>query len=242
MNLKRLEALSSAEKRLLTERSSFLREFIRMQRVLFELFVGIWALRKTPPAVTIYGSARFPQDHPVSLLSEKLGEELARLGFTVITGGGPGVMEATCRGAQKAGGKTIGLNIVLPFEQHPNPFLSKVLTFHYFFVRKFMLLKYSHAYVFLPGGFGTLDELTEVLTLIQTGKLFHFPVILLGREFWQGWDQWIKEQCVARGTISPKDLDLYFLCDDPRNAANWLKEAAQRLGLKLNPPNHSHSI
>ncbi len=233
MNLSRLDRLSELEKRLLSERPSFWREFFRMQRVLFELFWGLWCLRKTGPAVTIYGSARFAQDHPASRMAETLGALLAQQGFTLITGGGPGIMEAASRGGKLAGGNTIGLNIRLPHEQKPNPFLTQALHFHYFFVRRFMLLKYSHAYVFLPGGFGTLDELSEVLTLIQTGKIPPFPVILMGKEFWSGWSDWLKTQLVSQKTIAETDLSLMHTTDDPLEAARWICEASIRLGIPL---------
>jgi len=158
----------------------------RLKRIMKEFEHGFRSLRNLGPAVTVFGSARFTPGHPYYELSRKVGRRLAESGFTVITGGGPGAMEAANRGAREAGGPSYGLNIVLPREQEPNPYVDDTVEFHYFFVRKVMLVKYSCAYIVLPGGLGTLDELFEAATLLQCGKIGPFPLVLVGREFWQG--------------------------------------------------------
>ncbi len=164
-----------------------------------------------------------------------MGAALAREGFTVMTGGGPGLMEAANRGAKEAGGRSIGCNVMLPHEQAPNPYLDKVTTFYYFFVRKVMLVKYSYAYLILPGGFGTLDEMTEALTLIQTGKLYDFPVILMGSDYWSGFIKWVKESLVAQGAVSAADLDYIQVSDDPEEVLKRIREFSSGIGLKLRP-------
>jgi hypothetical protein len=148
-------------------------------------------------------------------MAEAIGREIAKAGFTVVTGGGPGVMEAACKGASEAGGQTVGLNIELPEDQKANPYAAISLHFHYFFVRKVMLVKYATAFVLLPGGFGTLDEMLETVTLIQTHKIRPFPMILVGRDYWQGLVDWLRGQVVARGHLSAADLDLLRITDDP---------------------------
>jgi uncharacterized protein (TIGR00730 family) len=158
----------------------------RLKRITFEFEHGFRSLRSLGPAVTVFGSARFTTGHPYYELGRQVGRKLAEAGFSVITGGGPGAMEAANRGAHEAGGPSYGLNIVLPHEQHPNPYVDETVEFHYFFVRKVMLVKYSCAYIVLPGGLGTLDELFEAATLLQCGKIGPFPLVLVGREFWQG--------------------------------------------------------
>src|ERR1044072_2781460 len=173
-----------------------LREFIRGFRVLH--FVG--------PCVTVFGSARFKEDHPFYALARQVGAGLTDIGFTVMTGGGPGIREAANRGAREAGGRSIGCNITLPQEQQANPYLDQVLTFRYFFIRKVMLVKYSYAFIVMPGGVGTMDELFEALTLIQTKKILSFPVVLMGEEYWHPLVDLLKRM-VEAGTISPADLD-----------------------------------
>src|SRR5437660_446463 len=158
---------------------------MRVLRISWEFIKGFRALHFVGPCVTVFGSARFSDDHPVYDLARRTGALLARAGFTVMTGGGPGVMEAANRGAKDVGGRSIGCNIRLPQEQKPNPYLDKWITFRYFFVRKVMLVKYSYAFIALPGGFGTLDEIFETATLIQTAKIRDFPMVLMGRDFWQ---------------------------------------------------------
>jgi uncharacterized protein (TIGR00730 family) len=156
-------------------------------------------------------------------MAEAIGREVVAAGFTVVTGGGPGVMEAACKGAIAAGGRTVGLNIELPMEQKANPYATISLHFHYFFVRKVMLVKYATAFVLLPGGFGTIDELFETVTLIQTHKIRPFPVILVGRDYWRGLLEWLREHGLMNGFISPEDLDFFALTDSP-------KEVVKRIG------------
>nr|WP_242519249.1 TIGR00730 family Rossman fold protein [Halochromatium roseum] len=171
--------------------------------------------------ITLFGSARFAEGHHWYQLAQATGAELARAGCAVITGGGPGIMEAANRGAQEAGGMSVGCNIRLPHEQHPNPYLDRVLTFDYFFVRKVMLLKYSSGFVFMPGGFGTLDELFETLTLIQTGKVEAFPCVLAGSAFWQPMLDVVMTQLYDAGTVTPGEVELELL-DDPAEIAAHL--------------------
>ncbi len=195
----------------------FMREFVRGFRTFH--FVG--------PCVTVFGSARFRQDHPYYALSEKVGEGLARMGFTVITGGGPGVMEAASRGAKQAGGYTVGCNIVLPEEQKLNPYLDRAVSFEHFFVRKVMLVKYSYAFVAMPGGLGTMDELFEALTLIQTGKIRNFPVVLMSTEYYRPF-MGLLAKMVAAGTISNTDLDLLLVTDSVQEALDHVQKHAVR--------------
>lgn len=198
-----------------------LREFIRGFRVLH--FAG--------PCVTVFGSARFKEDHPYYQLAREVGSALVHLGFTVMTGGGPGVMEAANRGAKEAGGCSIGCNIILPFEQAPNPYLDKMLEFRYFFVRKVMLIKYSYAFVVLPGGVGTMDELFEALTLIQTKKIRDFPVVLMGKDYYAPMIEFMERMLVEK-TISPADLKLFLVTDSIDEAmAHIEKFAIEKFGL-----------
>jgi uncharacterized protein (TIGR00730 family) len=230
--IKRLEELQG-EAKFLAGRHSLFHEFTRIVRIASEFVRGSWALRDIGPAITVFGSARFKEDHLYYGLARKTGEAFAREGFTVVTGGGPGLMEAANRGAKDVGGKCVGCNIVLPHEQSSNPYLDKVVTFYYFFVRKVMLVKYSYAFIILPGGLGTLDEMTEAMTLIQTGKLYEFPVILMGKTYWQGLNTWIDEVLVKNGAVSREDLDFIRITDDPHEAAEIVRRSAQGLGLKL---------
>lgn len=185
----------------------------RVLRIQSEFVEGFGALAEVPKAVTVFGSARTPRDHPEYERSRELGKALAEAGFAVITGGGPGVMEGANRGASDADGYSIGLGIELPFEQGLNDWVDLGINFRYFFVRKTMFVKYSQAFVCLPGGFGTLDEMFEALTLVQTGKVTRFPIILLGTDFWSGLIEWIKNTLVAEGKVSPADLDLIHCTD-----------------------------
>jgi uncharacterized protein (TIGR00730 family) len=187
----------------------------RVLRIMGEFVDGFDELAKLGRAVTVFGSARVAADDPMYELARQVGHELARDGFAVITGGGPGLMEAANRGAFEAGGVSVGCNIELPFEQHINAYVSLPLNFRYFFVRKTMFVKYSMAFIIFPGGFGTLDELFEALTLIQTGKICNFPVILVGRAYWQGLLDWIHDVMLAEHKIKAEDLDLLKLTDDP---------------------------
>nr|WP_296773801.1 TIGR00730 family Rossman fold protein [Rhodococcus sp. (in: high G+C Gram-positive bacteria)] len=190
----------------------------RVLRIQSEFVEGFGALAEVPKAVTVFGSARTPRDHVEYARSRELGTALAEAGFAVITGGGPGVMEGANRGASSADGFSIGLGIELPFEQGLNDWVDLGINFRYFFVRKTMFVKYSQAFVCLPGGFGTLDELFEALTLVQTGKVTRFPIVLLGTEFWSGLLDWIKNTLVAEGKVSPSDLDLIHCTDSVEEA------------------------
>jgi uncharacterized protein (TIGR00730 family) len=197
---------------------------------------GFRSLHFVGPCVTVFGSARFGEAHPHYQLGRQVGAELARVGFTVLTGGGPGIMEAANRGAREAGGRSIGCNILLPVEQHANPYVDRVVTFEHFFVRKFMLRKYSYAFVVLPGGLGTLDEVFETLTLIQTGKMHDFPVVLMGTAYWQPLIEFVRGM-VDKGTISSHDLDRLVLTDDPAQAAAAVRDVAlSRFGLSYAEP------
>lgn len=200
-------------------------------RVFRELIRGFRRLHFVGPCVTVFGSARFDPSHPYYELARDVGRRLATAGFTVMTGGGPGIMEAANRGAKDAGGRSIGCNIVLPQEQKPNPYLDTWLDFEHFFVRKLMLVKYSYAFVVLPGGFGTMDELFEVLTLIQTGKVQDFPVVLMGRDYYEPGMEQLKRM-VDRRTIDASDLTKVSILDDPTEVVNRITEQAmKRFGL-----------
>ena len=186
----------------------------RALRILGEFVEGFDALAGVGPAVTIFGSARARRSDPEYRLARRLGARLAKAGFAVITGGGPGIMEAANRGAQEGGGLSIGCNIELPFEQDINPYVDLGIEFRYFFVRKMMFVKYAEAFVIFPGGLGTMDELFEALTLIQTGKIEHFPVVLVGRDYWRGLMTWIVGTVLEEKKIDPDDLNLATVTDD----------------------------
>ncbi len=186
-----------------------------MFRIMAELVEGFEALHGIGPAVTIFGSARIQPGSPFYDKCLKTAENLAKEGFAVISGGGPGIMEAASKGAQNASGISVGLNIELPSEQMPNQFQDVRLEFRYFFVRKLMFVKYAVGYVIFPGGFGTMDELFEALTLIQTKKIRGFPVVLVGKDYWGGLIGWLRQTMLANGNISPEDLDLMHIVDEP---------------------------
>jgi uncharacterized protein (TIGR00730 family) len=186
----------------------------RVLRIQAEFVEGFGLLAELPRAVSVFGSARTPRDHPHYAAGVTIGAALAQAGYAVITGGGPGAMEAANRGASEAGGLSVGLGIELPFEQDLNEWVDVGIAFRYFFVRKTMFVKYAQAFVILPGGFGTLDELFEALTLVQTGKVTRFPVILFGTEYWSGLLAWIRTTLAETGTINPTDLDLITVTDD----------------------------
>ncbi len=192
---------------------SRMRELLLLWRAVRDFLRGFRVLHFGGPCVTVFGSARFGQSHPYYPIARELGRRVSLLGFTVMTGGGPGLMEAANRGAFEAGGRSIGVNIELPMEQDPNPFLYREVTCHYFFVRKVLLFKYSYAFVGLPGGFGTLDELCEALTLIQTGKIQNYPVVLIGTEYWAAFMTQL-QQMVDQGAVTASDLDLLKVTDD----------------------------
>jgi uncharacterized protein (TIGR00730 family) len=200
----------------------------RVLRIQGEFVYGINALAEVGAAVSVFGSARFSESHPAYAASRKLGGLLAHAGFAVITGGGPGIMEAANRGAFDAGGLSIGCNIELPFEQAGNPYTNLAINFRYFFVRKTMFVKFSNGFVIFPGGFGTLDELFEALTLVQTRKVSRFPIILYGRSYWQTLIDWITHTQLAEGTISPEDLDLLVLTDSVEEARDILVECYRK--------------
>ncbi len=210
------------EKRFLEGPRSRVEEAFRVLRIAMEFIYGFRRLHFVGPCVTVFGSARFLEDNHHYQRGVEIGELLAKAGFTVMTGGGPGIMEAANRGARNAGGRSIGCNIELPFEQNPNPYLDMSLDFRYFFVRKVMLAKYSYAYIAMPGGFGTLDELFEVATLVQTGKIERFPIVLVGKEFWAPLVEFFRDRLIAEGTISPEDLDLLFVTDSPEDAVEFI--------------------
>lgn len=196
----------------------------RMFRIIGELVEGFDKLSGVEPAVTIYGSARLNPRQKLYTQTVDIAYQLGRKGFSIITGGGPGVMEAANKGAHKAGVASIGLNIDLPEEQLPNAYTTKSITFNHFFARKVMLVKYATAFIIIPGGLGTLDELTEVLTLMQTHKMKPFPVILFNSDYWKGFLDWLQGYVLSRGYISEEDLDLLMICDKPEVAV----EAVQR--------------
>lgn len=196
----------------------------RMFRILAEFVEGFDVLSKIQqPAVTIFGSARTDSSHPDYHMAEELAAALAAHGYAIITGGGPGIMEAANRGAARNGGLSVGINIDLPHEQKANPFINMHLDFRYFFVRKVMFMKYSMAFVCFPGGFGSLDELFESMTLIQTKKIQPFPIILIGSAFWQGLIEWIKEQLHASKKISDQDLLLFYIFDTVEEAVQHIR-------------------
>ncbi|MBX9246459.1 TIGR00730 family Rossman fold protein [Actinotalea ferrariae] len=201
----------------------------RVMRIQSEFVEGFGALAEVGPAVSVFGSARTKPDHPDYELGVAVGRGLVEAGYAVMTGGGPGIMEAANRGAAEAGGLSIGLGIELPFEQGMNPWVDLGVNFRYFFARKTMFVKYAQGFVVLPGGFGTFDELFESLTLVQTHKVTEFPIVLVGTSYWQGLLDWLRGPVLDRGTISAKDLDLVQLVDDPDEAVRIVHERdAQR--------------
>lgn len=184
----------------------------------------------------MFGSARFKADHPYYELGREVGARLARRGFTVMTGGGPGLMEAANRGANEVGGRSIGCNIELPQEQRPNPYLDRFVTFRHFYVRKVMLVKYSYAFIALPGGFGTLDETFEIATLVQTGKVSEFPIVLVGREYWRPLIDFVRNRLLVEGTIDPGDEQRLQVTDSPEEAVDLVAGVAmRRFGLTYGP-------
>lgn len=196
----------------------------RIFRIMAEFVDAIDTLSRVGKAVTIFGSARVKPEDICYQKARLLAEKLVGAGFSVISGGGPGIMEAANRGAAEAGGKSVGMNIQLPFEQKPNPYANVSINYHYFFIRKVMFVKYSVAYVVMPGGFGTMDELFEALTLIQTKRIKGFPVILMGSEYWKGLLSWLKKTMLSEGMISVEDLDLFKVIDDPDEAVKHIKK------------------
>jgi len=205
-------------------------------KVFIEFIIGFRSLTFVGPCVTIFGSARYPEGHEYYELTRKMGAEVAKLGFTVMTGGGPGLMEAANRGAKEVNGRSVGCNIVLPFEQKPNPYLDKWVDIKYFFVRKTLLIKYSYGFVCMPGGYGTLDEFFEALTLIQTEKIKNFPVIVVGKQYHEEMMNHVRLM-KDKGTISPEDEFLFSLTDSVEEAIQILKEQSiKRFELRHEEP------
>lgn len=200
--------------------------------VMGDFMRGFRALHFVGPCITVFGSARYKEDHPYYKLAQEMGAAIAKMGFTVLTGGGPGIMEAANRGARDVGGRSVGCNIKLPFEQDANPYVDRSVTMNHFFVRKTLLLKYSYGYVIMPGGFGTMDEMFEALTLIQTGKIHNFPMVIMGGDYWRDLKELI-EGMIVGGTISPEDLNLIKYTDSVEEAVAHLEDkAVKQFGLR----------
>lgn len=212
-----------SESHFLSGPNPFPKDLWRLAQISAECMKGFFHLRDLGPSVTVFGSARFTEGHPFYDLAQEVGELLVKAGFTVVTGGGPGLMEAANKGAKLNGGKSIGCNIKLPKEQKPNAYLDKWIDFKYFFVRKLMLAKYSYAFIAMPGGYGTLDEVFEVLTLVQTGKIKNFPIVLLGVEYWTPLLEYIKTTLQKRAAIDKEDVSLLFLTDSPKEAVDHVR-------------------
>ena len=198
-------------------------ELLFALRVFWEFIKGFRALNFSAPCVTVFGSARFKEGHPYYEQARQVSARVAReLGLTIMTGGGPGIMEAANRGAREAGGRSVGCNVVLPHEQKENPYLDKFVTLHYFFVRKVLLVKYSYAFIIMPGGFGTMDEFFETLTLVQTRKIDDFPIVVMGTAFYRPLQDYLKFM-VEQGTISPEDMNYLLFTDDPEEAVGHIR-------------------
>ena len=205
-------------------------------KIMAEFVDGYEKMAKLGPCVSIFGSARLAEDHEYYQMAMDIAQKITEIGFGVITGGGPGVMEAGNRGAHKGGGISVGLNIELPFEQHFNPYIDKGYTmdFDYFFVRKVMFVKYSQGFIVLPGGFGTLDELMEALTLIQTGKIGRFPIVLVGSDYWGGLLDWFKKTLLTNGMIAEEDLNLFRVVDSAEDAVAHIKAFYEKYSVNVN--------
>ena len=215
----------------LLQRDASGQESWRSLRILAEFVEGFEALRELPPALTVFGSARVTENDPEYRAARAFGAAAAAAGFAIITGGGPGVMEAANRGCREGGGTSVGCNIELPYEQHLNPYVDLGIDFRYFFVRKTMFVKYAEGFVVFPGGFGTLDELFEALTLVQTGKVVHFPIVLYGSDYWSGLEGWLRDRVLAEHKIDGGDIDIFHVCDDPQEAVAHISEVLARRGL-----------
>ncbi len=221
-----------SENRFLEGPRSRRREFLFLIKVMREFIRGLRKLHFIGPCVTVFGSARFKEDHPFYIKAMEVGKAISNLGLTVLTGGGPGIMEAANRGAFENGGRSVGCNIVLPHEQKENPYVQKSVGFRYFFVRKILLVKYSYAFICMPGGMGTMDEMFEALTLIQTGKIKNFPVILFGIDYWKKLTELLNDM-VVNETISAEDLKLLLITDSVEEMTNHIrKNAIEEFGLK----------
>jgi uncharacterized protein (TIGR00730 family) len=219
-----LGKVEGAEKALLSGRRSRERDLESAVTFFLEFLRGFESFDFDRPCVTVFGSARFPEGHPHYELARALGRELAREGYAVMTGGGPGIMEGANRGAREAGGVSVGCNIRLPHEQKPNPYVDRFIEFEHFFIRKVMLVKYSSAFVIMPGGFGTLDEAFEVITLIQTNKLDRFPIVVMGGDFWENLRDFIRRTMLDAGTIDVSDLALTRPAETPAEAVRLIRE------------------
>jgi uncharacterized protein (TIGR00730 family) len=231
-----------ADRQMLEGPRSRTSELLQLLHVMRDFLRGFRVLHFAGPCVTVFGSARTREDDPNYKLARQMGVALARLGFTVMTGGGPGIMEAANRGAKEIGGRSVGCNIELPFEQKPNAYLDRWVTMHYFFVRKTLLVKYSYAFVVFPGGVGTVDELFEALTLIQTGKIKNFPIVVMGTDYWREMVDFIGKMARV-GTISAKDLDLIYVTDSVEQAVAHIREKAiEPFGLKPAVRRHSRLL
>jgi hypothetical protein len=202
-----------------------IKESWRVFRIMAELVEGVETLSKLGPAVSIFGSSRTKSGEALYKKGQEIARRLTQEGFAIISGGGPGMMEAVNRGAAEAGGKSVGLNIVLPFEQKPNPYANIRLDFKYFFIRKLMFVKYAVAYIILPGGLGTLDELFEAVTLIQTKRIRRFPVLMVGTDYWGGLVEWIKDRLLATKKIDARDLEIFQVLDDPEEIVNIIRKS-----------------
>lgn len=215
----------------------------RVFRIMSEFVEGFDALSHIPPSIAIFGSARVKPEEPIYQTAVDTARMLAEAGFGIVTGGGPGLMEAGNKGAQEGGTCSVGCNIELPFEQHINPYVDIDIEFRYFFVRKMMFIKYTEGFVIFPGGFGTLDELFEAVVLIQTKKIRNFPVILFGVDYWKGLIDWIKSSLLATGKINPTDVDIFHLTDDPQEVVRIVKEFYdKRYREDMNHPDLDQSI
>ena len=219
-----LEAATNLEKKFLKGRQNRAEELESAVRYFLEFLKGFESLDVTGPAVTVFGSARFDEGNEFYQLARRVGGRLAEANYAVITGGGPGIMEAANRGAKEAGGASIGCNITLAHEQSPNPYIDQFVQFDHFFVRKVMLVKYSTAFVVLPGGFGTLDEVFETLTLIQTDTIDEFPVVLMGSGYWSRMQAFVEDSLLGNGTISEDDIKLFHITDSPDEAIRIIRE------------------
>jgi uncharacterized protein (TIGR00730 family) len=221
-----------SDRALLEGPQSRLKEVVTLFRAMRDFLRGFRALHFVGPCITIFGSARFSESHPYYAIAREMGRRVSAMGFTVMTGGGPGLMEAANRGAQEQGGLSVGCNIELAHEQAPNGYLDRWVTCHHFFVRKVLLFKYSYSFIVMPGGLGTLDELTEALTLIQNGKIKSFPVVLIGTKYWQPFVALLQEM-VREGAVAPADLNLLMLTDDLDDAVEHIERyAVSGFGLK----------
>ncbi len=230
MNPAPTEPESLAEEALLRGSDDLLVDFDRAFRVFQEFVKGCRALHDIGPAVTVFGSARFGEDHRYYRLARELGRELARRRYAVLTGGGPGIMEAANRGAREGKGLSIGCNIILPKEQEPNPYLDRTIDFDYFFVRKVMLVKFSLGFVLMPGGYGTLDEIFETVTLVQTGKIKHFPIVMMGKDYWQGMLDFISETIFREGAAEEGEVGRFLVTDSVAEVVDHIDRIARGNG------------